>query len=132
KVTYNVSIMGVGMLAALEFYVLGQILGNFIPLHPYALMIILVAIFKLAGWLPVIVENGENQWYQFVAKNWTLALLIEIGIAYTDLNAVIDALTIEYILLVASVVIGAALGAAMPGKLVGFHPIASANTAGLC
>ncbi|WP_337969623.1 2-hydroxycarboxylate transporter family protein [Virgibacillus salexigens] len=132
KVTYNVSIMGVGMVAALVFYVLGQILGNFIPLHPYALMIILVAIFKLAGWLPEIVENGENQWYQFVAKNWTLALLIGIGIAYTDLNAVIDALTIEYILLVASVVIGAALGAAMLGKLVGFHPIESAITAGLC
>ena len=107
-------------------------LGNFIPLHPYALMIISVAVFKLAGWLPPIIESGANQWYQFVAKNWTLALLIGIGVAYTDLNAVINALTLEYILLVFSVVFGAALGAGILGKLVGFHPIEASITAGLC
>lgn len=76
KITYNIGEMGIGVLAALTFYIIGQMLGNFIPLHPYALMIISVAVFKLAGWLPPIIESGANQWYQFVAKNWTLALLI--------------------------------------------------------
>lgn len=132
KITYNIGEMGIGVLAALTFYIIGQMLGNFIPLHPYALMIISVAVFKLAGWLPPIIESGANQWYQFVAKNWTLALLIGIGVAYTDLNAVINALTLEYILLVFSVVFGAALGAGILGKLVGFHPIEASITAGLC
>ncbi|MGY0691498.1 2-hydroxycarboxylate transporter family protein [Virgibacillus sp. FSP13] len=132
KLKYNIGEMGVGVVAALMFYVIGQILGNFIPLHPYALMIIVVAIFKLAGWLPEIVENGASQWYQFVAKNWTLALLIGIGVAYTDLDSVIHALTLEYVLLVVSVVLGAVIGAGVVGKLVGFHPIEAAITAGLC
>ncbi|WP_139822759.1 2-hydroxycarboxylate transporter family protein [Tuberibacillus sp. Marseille-P3662] len=131
-ITYNISEMGIGVVAALLFYVIGQILGSFIPLHPYALMIIMVAIFKLGGWLPDIVENGANQWYQFVAKNWTLALLIGIGVAYTDLGSVLNALTLEYILLVISVILGAAIGAGLLGKLVGFYPIEAAITAGLC
>lgn len=132
KITYDIQKMGIGVLAAVLFYVIGQMLGIFIPIHPYALMIITVAAFKIAGWLPEIVEDGANQWYQFVAKNWTLALLIGIGVAYTDLNAVINALTLEYVLLVASVILGAAVGAALLGKVVGFHPIESAITAGLC
>lgn len=132
KVTYNIAEMGIGVVAALSFYIIGQLLGIFIPLHPYALMIIAVAVFKLAGWLPKTIEDGANQWYQFVAKNWTLALLIGIGVAYTDLDAVISALTVEYVLLVISVVFGAALGAGILGRMVGFHPIEAAITAGLC
>lgn len=128
----NFGEMGVGVLAALSFYIIGQLLGAIIPLHPYALMIVTVAVFKLANLLPEIVEKGANQWYQFVAKNWTYALLIGIGVAYTDLGAVINALTFEYVLLVASVVIGAAIGGGLVGKLVGFHPIEAAITAGLC
>lgn len=132
KMKLNFGDMGVGVLAALTFYLIGQLLGAVIPLHPYALMIIAVAFFKLAGFLPEIVENGANQWYQFVAKNWTYGLLIGIGVAYTDLGAVINALTLQYVLLVASVVVGAAIGGGLVGKLVGFYPIEAAITAGLC
>lgn len=132
KITYDIKEMGIGVLAAIMFYVIGQILGTIIPLHPYALMILLVAVLKITGALPELIEDGANQWYQFVAKNWTLALLVGIGVAYTDLDTVLAALTLKYILLVASVVVGAALGAGALGKMVGFHPIEAAITAGLC
>lgn len=132
KTTLDLGEMGVGVIAALTFYVIGELLGTFIPLHPYALMIIIVAIFKLLGWLPTIVEDGANQWYQFVAHNWTYALLIGIGVAYTDLGDVIAALTPQYIILVFSVVLGAMIGGGIVGRLVGFYPIEAAVTAGLC
>lgn len=132
KINYDIKLMGVGVLVALTFYICGQILGLIIPLHPYALMIILVAALKIFDLLPDFIEESANQWYQFVAKNWTLALLIGIGIAYTDLETVIAAVSFEYIILVASVVIGAIIGAGGVGKLVGFKPIESAITAGLC
>ncbi|MFC0469496.1 2-hydroxycarboxylate transporter family protein [Halalkalibacter kiskunsagensis] len=124
--------MGAGLLAALTFFVAGQILGMFIPLHPYALMIVLVAVVKILNLLPKVVEEGANQWYQFVAKTWTFALLIGIGIAYTDLNAVIQALSLQYIVIVFSVVLGAVIGSAVVGRMVGLYPIESAITAGLC
>ncbi|CAO1667228.1 2-hydroxycarboxylate transporter family protein [Salinicola sp. NYA28a] len=128
----ELSKLGIGVVAALTFFVGGEILGGFIPLHPYALMIILVAALKIANVVPESINDAAAQWFQFVAKNWTFALLFGIGIAYTDLAQVIDAISITYVLIVFAVVAGAAFGAGLVGKLVGFYPIESAITAGLC
>ncbi|MDV2686450.1 2-hydroxycarboxylate transporter family protein [Alkalihalophilus lindianensis] len=132
KSSFDISKMGIGLLAALLFFACGHLLGAFIPLHPYALMIILVALVKILDLIPEAVVEGASQWYQFVAKTWTLALLFGIGVAFTDLNSVLSALSMQYILLVAGVVFGAVLGAALLGRLVGFYPIESAISAGLC
>ncbi|MAM58603.1 MAG: citrate:sodium symporter [Salinicola sp.] len=128
----DLSKLGIGVIAALTFFVAGEILGGFIPLHPYALMIILVAVLKIANLVPESINDAAAQWFQFVAKNWTFALLFGIGIAYTDLGQVIDAISITYVMIVFAVVAGAAFGAGLVGKLVGFYPIESAITAGLC
>ena len=128
----ELSKLGIGVVAALTFFVGGEILGGFIPLHPYALMIILVAVLKIANVVPESINDAAAQWFQFVARNWTFALLFGIGIAYTDLAQVIDAISITYVLIVFAVVAGAAFGAGLVGKLVGFYPIESAITAGLC
>ncbi|MCE3026741.1 2-hydroxycarboxylate transporter family protein [Salinicola sp. DM10] len=128
----DLSKLGIGLVAALTFFVAGEILGDFIPLHPYALMIVLVAVLKIANLVPESVNEAASQWFKFVAKNWTFALLFGIGIAYTDLGQVIDAISITYVLIVFAVVAGAAFGAGLVGKLVGFYPIESAITAGLC
>lgn len=129
---YDIEKMGVGLLAALSFFTIGNVLGDFIPLHPYAIMIIIVAVAKITNLIPGIVLDGASQWYQFVASNWTFALLFGIGVAYTDLNTVIEALTLQYVITVFGVVLGAIIGAGLLGKLVGFYPIEAAITAGLC
>ncbi|TYR74410.1 2-hydroxycarboxylate transporter family protein [Rossellomorea vietnamensis] len=129
---YDIQKMGVGLLAALSFFTVGTLLASFIPLHAYAIMIILVAAAKVANAIPSTVVEGASQWYQFVAKNWTFALLFGIGVAYTDLGTVLEALTLQYILTVFGVVLGAIIGAALLGRLVGFYPIEAAITAGLC
>ncbi|WP_138418125.1 2-hydroxycarboxylate transporter family protein [Aquibacillus sediminis] len=132
KLNYDIQKMGAGLLAALTFFTVGSLLGAVIPLHPYAFMIILVAAAKITSIIPESVTDGASQWYQFVAKNWTFALLFGIGVAYTDLGTVLEALTLQYILTVFGVVFGAIIGAGLLGKLVGFYPIESAITAGLC
>ncbi|MBD1382800.1 2-hydroxycarboxylate transporter family protein [Metabacillus arenae] len=129
---YDIGKMGVGLLAALAFFTIGNVLGDFIPLHPYAIMIIVVAVAKIANVIPGIILDGASQWYQFVASNWTFALLFGIGVAYTDLNTVLEALTLQYVLTVFGVVLGAIIGAGLLGKLVGFYTIEAAITAGLC
>ncbi len=62
----------------------------------------------------------------------TAALLIGIGVTYTDLGAVINAFSFETFILVLAVVLGSIVGAGIGGKLVGFHFIESALAAGLC
>lgn len=130
--TPDVAKMGIGLLAAVSFYMVGQLLGEVIPIHPYAIMILLVALAKVVNVLPAVVEEGASQWFQFVAKNFTLALLIGVGVVYTDLEAVLGALSFQYVAIVMAVVLGAVIGAAFVGKLVGFYPIEAAITAGLC
>ncbi len=128
----TLSALGIGLVAALSFFVAGQILGEFVPLHPYALMIVLVALLKVTNLVPESINDAAAQWFRFVARNWTFALLFGIGVAFTDLGQVIDAISLTYVLIVFAVVAGAAFGAGLVGKLVGFYPIESAITAGLC
>lgn len=129
---YDIVKMGAGLLISTTFFIVGMILAKFIPLHAYALMIITVAICKIFNLVPQFVQDGCHQWYRFVAKNFTMALLIGVGVVYTNLNTVIEAITVQYVVIDAVVIIGSILGAGLAGKLVGFYPIEAAITAGLC
>ncbi|MEA5095247.1 Citrate-sodium symporter [bioreactor metagenome] len=129
---------GIGIAIATSFFVVGEIVAYFfdtyagLDIHPYAWMIISVALAKAFNVLPQQFERACAGWYKFVATNWTSALLMGIGIAYTNLGQVISAFSPIYLVLVFLVVLGAVVGTALVGKLVGFYPIEAAITAGLC
>ena len=125
--------LGIGLILAMTFYTLGVVVNKLVPsVHAYAWMIILVAFSKAFGLIPEKFEKSAQQWSQFVMKNWTSALLVGIGISMIDLGAVISAFSPLYMLLVLVVVACVALGAGIGGYFVGFYPVESAITAGLC
>jgi Na+/citrate or Na+/malate symporter len=125
--------MGAGLFLATTFFAFGAIINKFVPsIHGYAWMIISVALVKALGLLPQRFEICCYQWFQFVMNNLTGVLLVGIGISYTNLEQVAQAFSFQYILLVFVTVLGAVLGAGFIGRLVGFYPIDSAITAGLC
>lgn len=132
ELSVDYQLMGIGLLMATTFFVFGKLLGSFIPLHSYALMIISVAVVKALGILPRKYELGAFQWFRFVMVSMTPALLVGIGVAYTNLNQVIDAFSIQYVVLVAVTVIGSIIGSGLVGSLLGFFPIEAAITGGLC
>jgi Na+/citrate or Na+/malate symporter len=124
--------IGFGILISTAFLIIGRALAKVIPVHYYALMIISVAIVKALDIIPERYTVACYQWYQVIVKNFTPAVLVGIGVAYTDINAIIGALSIQYVVLVAFTVTGAIIGSGLVGKLVGFYFIESALTAGLC
>lgn len=134
----DISDYGIGIAIACTFFAFGVVFGTVfknitgVDIHSYAWMIISVAVAKAINLLPRKFEQACASWYNFVAKNWTAALLMGIGIAYTDLGQVLEALTPLYILLCFLVVLGAIIGTMVVGKLMGFYPIEAALTAGLC
>lgn len=129
----DLKMLGIGLLLSLTFLTLGTLIGKLIPaIHSYAWMIIAVAASKIIGIIPESLEQSANQWGQFVMTNLTSAFLVGIGISMIDLNAVAQAVSPLYLLLVFIVVSGVAIGAGFGGKLVGFYPIESSITAGLC
>lgn len=133
KSAIDYKMMGIGLFVSLTFFVFGTIIGKLVPsVHSYAWMIISVAVVKALGIMPAKYEEGAFQWYQFIMTNLTGVLLVGIGVAYTNLQQVLDALTLQYVILVGLTVLGAILGAGFVGRLVGFFPIESSITAGLC
>jgi malate:Na+ symporter len=133
KKEFDIKSMATGALLSLTFFVWGSIFGKLVPdIHGYAWMIISVAVVKSFGILPRKYEEAAYDWFQFIMANFTGVLLVGIGVAYTNLNDVIAAITPIYVLLVGVTVLGAVIGSAFMGKLVGFFPIESAITAGLC
>ncbi len=124
--------LGMGLFISSSMFVLGSLLGNFIPMHPFALMILAVAFIKVSGLLPRRYEQAAADWYQFVVSNLTPSLLVGIGVAYTSIPELISAFSISYFVLVMVTVIGGAFGAALVGRMIGFYPIEAAITGGLC
>ena len=135
----DVKNLGIGLLTSGAFFAWGFILqglwnalGTGITIHAYAWMIITVAICKITNIIPERIEIACYQWFQFIMKNLTNMLLVGIGICYLDIGTVISSFSVTYLLLCAATCIGAFVGAALIGKLVGFYPFESGVTAGLC
>ena len=127
----------VGVIISTAFFALGTVISSLVgklglEIHPYAWMIISVAVVKCLGLLPEKYEDDAALWYSFVSKNWTAALMLGIGIAYTDMGQIIESFSPMYLVLVFVTVLGAVLGSGLIGRLVGFYPIEAAITAGLC
>ncbi|RLD13764.1 MAG: citrate:sodium symporter [Caldiserica bacterium] len=130
-VTYK-AIVG-GWALAVVILTLGYILAKWIPIHYFAITIILTALLKWSGMLPNWVEQAAGHFYRFVAKGFYPALMLGVGMIHLKLDGVIKALSSpQYIIIVILVVFGAALGAALVGKLFKLYPIESAIAGGLC
>ena len=131
--------LGKGMLIACSFfswgYICSMVWTKLVPsvsIHAYAFMIITVAIFKIAGLLPEELEICCYQWFQFISKNFTTALLAATGCCYLSISTLVSNFSFTYLILCLVTVISAFVGAALVGKLVGFFPVESGITAGLC
>ena len=135
----EISNLGIGLLVSGGFFAFGFILAGIwkslvpsITIHAYAWMIITVAVCKITNIVPERIEIACYQWFQFIMKNLTNMLLIGIGICYLDIAQVVNSFSITYLLLCAATCIGAFVGAALVGRLVGFYPFEAGITAGLC
>lgn len=135
-----------GLILACAFYVAGNILSKVIQIpeftlfgstlkidiHRFAWMVVLVAIANIAGVIPAELRVGANKLQGYFSKQFLLVIMCGVGIALTDLGELIAAFTFGNVLIAALIVVGAILGSGAVGWLVGFYPIETAITAGLC
>jgi len=135
----NVVNLGIGLFVSTSFfawgYIVAKLWGTLVPsvsIHAYAWMIITVALCKAFDILPEFVEICCYQWFQFIMKNLTTALMVGIGLCYLSLDVVISSFSLNYLIMCILTCIGAFLGAALVGKFVGFYPVEAGVTAGLC
>ncbi|MEW9096432.1 MAG: 2-hydroxycarboxylate transporter family protein [Clostridiaceae bacterium] len=138
--------VAVGLILACSFYVLGNIFSKLIKIpeftifgtnvkidiHRFAWMVILVAIANVANMIPLELKEGAKKLQGFFSKQFTIVVMVGVGIALTDLGELIAAFTFGNVVIAALIVLGAIVGSGLIGSLVGFYPIETAITAGLC
>ncbi|CAM3614550.1 Citrate-sodium symporter [Vibrio aerogenes CECT 7868] len=105
--------------------------GN-VKIHTFAYMVILIAIINASGICTEEMKEGAKRLANFFSKQMLWMLMVGVGIAYTDLGEIINALNFTNLIIASLIVCGAIFGAALGGWVMGFYPIESSITAGLC
>jgi CCS family citrate carrier protein len=126
--------IAVGFMMAVSSYTLGYFLYKNVynGIHYYAYMVIILAVLNGTGFIPIAIKQGAGKMQQFFTKQFTWVLMVGVGVAYTDLHEIIQALTFENVIIALMIVVGATIGSGVAGYLVGFYPIEASITAGLC
>ena len=129
---------GGAMFLALTFYALGRLFSEVllpeifgVAIHTFAYMIIFVAAANAFGVIPTYVRKASQKLQTFFTKNMILIIMVGVG-ASTDLGELMAAITLPNVVMAMMIVAGAVVGSALIGYFVGFYPIDSAVTAGLC
>ena len=130
--------MGGAFFMGVGFYAAGRLMGKAIlpkvfgvAIHPFAWMIIIVTIAAMTGIVPNATKAAAKRLQSFMSSCLVLIIMVGVG-ADTDLNQLIDAINLSNVVIAFLIVVGAIIGSAIVGQLVGFYPIDSAITAGLC
>ena len=103
-----------------------------VSIHYFAWMVLIVAALNASGLCSPEIKAGAKRLSDFFSKQLLWVLMVGVGVCYTDLQEIINAITFANVVIAAIIVIGAVLGAAIGGWMMGFFPIESAITAGLC
>ena len=138
KVKYTINDMLGAMVIAFACYSVGRIMGKKIlptiagaSIHPYAYMIIFVVILAALGVIPANIRAGAKRLQSFMTS--VLGMVIMVGMAADLVRAeLFTVMTPGNVIMAFFIVVGAIIGAGGVGYLVGFYPVDSALTAGLC
>ncbi|MCI8577806.1 MAG: 2-hydroxycarboxylate transporter family protein [Lachnospiraceae bacterium] len=100
-------------------------------IHNFAYSIIFVVIIAALGIIPVNIRVAAKNMQGFMVSVVGLLTMVGMGVDF-DLAELVSAMSPANLLIALMVVAGAIVGSALAGRLVGFYPIDSAVTAGLC
>lgn len=135
--TDNTDLAG-ALLLALVCFSMGRIMNKVIlpkiagaPIHQYAYMIIFVVILAATGIVPARVRAGAKRLQSFFSGQMGIVIMVGMGADF-NLAELFEAMQPSNVLMALMIVIGAIIGSGFVGYLVGFYPIDSAITAGLC
>lgn len=100
-------------------------------IHNFAYSIIFVIILAALGIIPDNIRSAAKNMQQFMVTVVGLLMMVGMGVDF-DLGQLVSAASPSNLIIALVIVLGAIVGSAFVGKLVGFYPIDSAITAGLC
>lgn len=126
KTPINFQSIGIGLFLLVAVYIFGNLMQGIIGLPAAVIVIFASTIMKYFQVLPASIEEGAKQLNGFISSNFTAPLMVGLGIIYLDLEAVLDVLTWQYVVVVLAVVIVLGLTGFILGKFLNMYQIESA------
>lgn len=128
-----------GIFLTSGFFVLGTLMASKIlpsvfgvKIPNFAYLIIFTALAKIFNLIPEHLCQGAKRCQQFCGGKLVWVQMVGCGIVFIDFEQMLSVLTPSNLFIIVMVVCGAMVGAAIMGWFVGFYPVESAVTAGLC
>lgn len=115
-------------------HILGEVwetLGFPFEIHRLAFLIILTMVLNIAGVVPDRLKAGAKRMQTFFSKHTIWILMAAVGFT-TDVNEIINALSLANLVIAFAIVIGAVVFIMLLSKKMKFYPVEAAITAGLC
>lgn len=141
KETVNVTIddLGAGIFLTGGFFILAQLFAKKIlpsvagvSIPNFAYLIIFAALANVFNLIPEHLKAGAQKCQQFCANKLVWIQMVGVGIVMINFSEMLEVLSAANLVIVILIVLGAVIGSAIFGWVVGFFPIESAITAGLC
>lgn len=139
EVKVNIQDIASGLIVAGTLWAVSSLFGNFIlpkigpvVIHPYAYFVIFAALLNISGFLPRYLALGTRKMEKFITGNLKAMCFAGVGMTMIDFGMFVSAISLKNVFLTFMIVLGVTIGTAIAGQLVGFYPIDSAISAGLC
>ena len=141
KETINVTMddLGAGIFLTGGFFILAQLFAKKIlpsvagvSIPNFAYLIIFAALANVFNLIPEHLKAGAQKCQQFCANKLVWIQMVGVGIVMINFSEMLEVLSVANLVIVILIVLGAVLGSAIFGWVVGFFPIESSITAGLC
>lgn len=139
KITVTVDDVAAGIFLTAGFFVLSQLVAKKVlpsvfgvSIPNFAYLIIFAALANVLNLIPENLKAGAQKCQQFCAGKMIWIQMVGCGITLIDFNEMLGVLSVANLTITVLIVLGAVLGSGLFGMLVGFFPVESAITAGLC
>mgnify|MGYP006285738103 CR=1 FL=1 len=116
-------LMGAGLLVICAFFTLGRLMAPYLEMPAVVVMILSVVLMKFLGILPKEIDRGAYAMYQFMSKNLTPAVLVGVGMIFVPWDKLVEAFTLDFVLLCCSTVFGMVISTFATARFVGAYPV---------
>lgn len=138
KATYSIADLGGALMVALACFTFGRMFSKLIlptifgaAIHQFAYMIIFVVVLAATGIIPDNIRAAAKRLQSFMTGAMAIVIMVGMGVDF-DITELAQAANFQNLFIAIMIVIGAIVGSGAVGYLVGFYPIDTAVTAGLC
>lgn len=121
------------------FFILANLVANKllpsvfgVAIPNFAYLIIFAVAANVLKLIPEHLKAAAQKCQQFCGSKLIWIQMVGVGITLIDFNELVSVMSVDNLAITVLIVLGCTLGSALFGKVVGFYPIESAITAGLC